>query len=597
MLHHILLLLPNTLASCLIINCEFCSPKSENICINCIQGYTRDPIQGCLHLQNPLLLNPIENCLQQKDSTCLQCSEGYNLINGFCDPICDLENCLCFYPNICLQIQRSLQCSSDQYCNTCTQDSTACEYCIDGYGINKSGICVPCDNKNCKLCPYNTYICNECLDGYYMTIEKGCYECMSSGCQSCETNKTLCDSCANGNIMVENGKCCDPSCLTCSESSPSCLSCPTNFMIFNDFCYHCSNFFCKNCTSTFCYECFEGYELFEGICIEKHCDSIGCLSCSNTTSICEQCRSNFIQDVFGNCCRKDCFTCTSISSYCTACIDGMYLENGYCLYCSDNCKTCSHYDKCLSCHDKFTLSENMEFCTEEYGDRISDEKIIVYVVVPVTVLVIVIVYEIFRSGVCCLSINNNRKKMFRAIKLNKGKNENIVITKPDASINLEMPDKSIQLKNDLIMNKKSVFFIKAIDMAIDKISFAKINNIKITIPNAKRTNSCIMRNSAEISQQSPCTPGSPQFPKIIEDNLFDDEITEKNFEKMVILVDLDSKNAYNGISTCMICKENFNGDKNIRVLPCGHPYHEECIFKSFILEKKKQCLICLKGLS
>ncbi|OMJ66345.1 hypothetical protein SteCoe_36835 [Stentor coeruleus] len=579
MFHYILLLLPNTLASCLINNCEICSSKSENICINCIQGYTRDPIQGCLKFQNFSHSKNIENCIQQKDSTCQQCSEGYNLINGFCDPSCDLENCICFYPNICLKIPRSLQCS-DKYCKTCTQDGLSCENCIEGFGIDKSGLCTQCYDINCKICSYNANICNECLDDYYMTREKGCYKCMSSGCNSCNVDDTICDSCSNGNIMLENGRCCDGSCLTCSELSPACTSCHNNFMIYDDFCYPCSNFFCKNCTSTYCYECIDGYELFDGICIEKHCHSIACLSCPNSTNVCEQCHSNFVQDLFGNCCNIGCKTCTSTSPYCTSCIDGMYLESSYCLFCSKSCKTCSYFDKCSSCPDGFTLSRYEGFCVE--GERISDGKLIVFVIVPVTIFVLAIVFT-----VCCLC-NNNRKKMFRAIRLHNEKKANVTTTNPEVSISSDMPNQSIQLKNSSIMHSSSI-----IDMAIDKLSFPKKHSISIDIPKAKRTNSSIMKNSAELSHQLPCTYVSP---KNLETNHADDEITEMNFEKMVIIVELDNKKTYNDISICLICEENFN-DKDVRALPCGHPYHEKCIYKSFIVENKRQCLKCLREYS
>lgn len=194
---------------------------------------------------------------------------------------------------------------------------------------------------------------------------------------------------------------------------------------------------------------------------------------------------------------------------------------------------------------------------------------------------------------CCLW-NNNRKKLFRAIRLTNEKKSNIVTTKPEASICSEMPTQSIQLKNSSIMRSSSVITIKTIDMAIDKISFSHKPSISISIPKAKRTNSSILANSPELSHQShsPCTPVTPQLPNIMDHT--NDEITAINFKKIVILVELDSKKAYNNISTCLICQENFNEDNKVRALPCGHPYHEKCVYKSFIIEKKKQCLNCLK---
>jgi hypothetical protein len=90
----------STSITCNIKNCEFCSPSSPSICINCKTGFQRSLSHGC-EISHSLTGQNIENCNLAVDFNCIHCSESFKIVSGRCDPICP-ENCECFEPGKCL---------------------------------------------------------------------------------------------------------------------------------------------------------------------------------------------------------------------------------------------------------------------------------------------------------------------------------------------------------------------------------------------------------------------------------------------------------------------------------------------------------------
>ena len=78
-----------------------------------------------------------------------------------------------------------------------------------------------------------------------------------------------------------------------------------------------------------CKECFAGYN-------RVNCPARDCV-------ICFKCEITYCNECKGNVCSK--------------CLDGFYLNNNQCLFCDDNCETCSgSEDNCDSCYNGYYRS-------------------------------------------------------------------------------------------------------------------------------------------------------------------------------------------------------------------------------------------------
>lgn len=53
-------------------------------------------------------------------------------------------------------------------------------------------------------------------------------------------------------------------------------------------------------------------------------------------------------------------------------------------------------------------------------------------------------------------------------------------------------------------------------------------------------------------------------------------------------------NCTNETDECFICLENSKEKSNLKILPCSHVYHPECILKWFQKNKDTQCPVCKK---
>lgn len=372
-------------SSCQIDNCEFCSQKNPEICLNCNQGFTRDEVEGCrLSSDSDLLSWRIENCEFLSESSCEKCIEGYILTSGRCEPICESETCPCFSPGTCLHTIRSLSCD-DYYCQTCDPSTNLCLICSLGYGLDLYKYCSTCQIYQCKDCGQDYELCNICNDGFYFdTNYQQCLQCSSSGCAECDQNNPdICNVCFEEYVSDYYGYCCDTSCLACSYNSPYCSECPEGTYL-SLYCVSCLDH-CKNCQDgNTCDVCEDGYELnYYGECLETVCNIRGCSSCPNSLDQCTECFIGYNQDENGNCCNSVCKTCSKDSAECSSCNNGGYLDSNICYGCSDNCKTCDAYN-CKSCSDGYSL---------EYGECIKSEDsnnpsapLAVQIIVPIICL-------------------------------------------------------------------------------------------------------------------------------------------------------------------------------------------------------------------
>ena len=92
-----------------------------------------------------------------------------------------------------------------------------------------------------------------------------------------------------------------------------------------------------------CVSYYDGSKIYECIYCVRGYKSVECPNSDCCCFICFKCEITY------------CYECTG--DVCSKCLDGFYLNNNQCLFCNDNCETCSgSATKCLSCYDRYYLS-------------------------------------------------------------------------------------------------------------------------------------------------------------------------------------------------------------------------------------------------
>ncbi|EAS03999.2 EGF-like domain protein (macronuclear) [Tetrahymena thermophila SB210] len=359
--------------------CLTCDPASNRQLnyvtgrCDCKPGYFED-----VGLSEPVCQPCHASCSQCKASTfqdCTQCSSlnFRTFQNGQCA-------CLAGYYNI---DSNTSQCASCHY---------SCKTCNDITGSSNNA-CLTCDANSFRQ--QNGTYC-QCITGYMdIPNQKACQQCHFS-CASCDstlpitTNQCLsCNAVNNRVLLGSNCPCktgfyeipgnpvcqpCDPSCLTCSGSSPSqCLSCdPTNNRVqIGQTCPCAVGYFSIGTNNAKCVSCHYKCLTCNGPNYNQ------CTSCDSSmqrvliNNQC-QCQSNLfdiIDTKLCSSCHYSCLQCTSNTQYsCTSCPIGSnrtlvnnqcLCNDGYfdksltqaCQKCDFRCKTCdpTNTSKCLSC--------------------------------------------------------------------------------------------------------------------------------------------------------------------------------------------------------------------------------------------------------
>jgi len=84
--------------------------------------------------------------------------------------------------------------------------------------------------------------------------------------------------------------------------------------------------------------------------------------------------------------------------------------------------------------------------------------------------------------------------------------------------------------------------------------------------------------------------------KGIPEILFSDDLVRTCNRSWGLAGGLRSSNKYVTNSTCPICLGNFEEKESIKLLPCGHGFHSECI-EPWIADRKNSCPICRRSVS
>ena len=267
-----------------------------------------------------LIVKSKNYCLKYNNilSICLECEEGYTLLNGEC--VCYDRNCKKCQSSLygaCTECQNGYALSTDNtcrcniphcllcddnICNVCekgyslTDDNTSCEYNsiykINGY----------CNDKNCDICTVNIDgACIKCKDGF--NLENG----------TCITNPSM-GIYFKGNILctenyISAGKGCNKFCLGANcinNNNPNymvceskCIYCKQGILYenincnMNDYCFdeRCTK--CRTDEIGMCDRCEIGYKLLFGGCEEK-CKDENCLNCDYTVDgSCNWCKNGY----------------------------------------------------------------------------------------------------------------------------------------------------------------------------------------------------------------------------------------------------------------------------------------------------------------
>ena len=272
------------------------------------------------------IINPKQYCKNYNNilSICLECEEGYTLLNGEC--ACYDRNCkncksslygACTecYPGYSLSADNTCRCNI-QHCLLC--DDEICNVCEKGYSLSESNTECEfnlnyknygyCNDTNCDICTTNIEgACIKCKDGY--NLENG----------TCITNPSL-GIYFKGNILcpenyISAGKGCNKLCLggNCDNANPNYMLCENkctyckNGILYdslncnaNGYCYDTKCTKCRTNEIGMCDKCEIGYRLLYGKCEEKCLDD-NCLNCDYTIDgSCNWCKKGYIL-INGNC--------------------------------------------------------------------------------------------------------------------------------------------------------------------------------------------------------------------------------------------------------------------------------------------------------
>ncbi|XP_063305210.1 proprotein convertase subtilisin/kexin type 5-like [Pelobates fuscus] len=360
----------------------------------------------------------------ERKTKCLSCVDGLFLENNKCLPNCSLR----YYPD---EEGSCKRCPT--HCNICTDQSTCleCSYlylllngtckatCPDGYYEDlEGGKCITChvscetcsgtSDDDCETCPpvnpklYQGRCLAECPTGtFYNILLRECQECHRT-CATCSGPlPTDCIQCQNRLVMdIDSRMCgvegdancpprtfleddfftcssCDHNCQSCDGPSPTnCLTCTVPYYLYRNFCvpecpkgtYNISEEadglklgFCSAChevcstcnggSAKHCDICAAGYYKLLHLCI-LHCPpgyykaNNQCEKCDSGCQLCDgpgldgclECPSNTLQ-VEG-------------TTHClTQCPERFYLYKNLCKKCHPSCKTCngSSVQGCLTC--------------------------------------------------------------------------------------------------------------------------------------------------------------------------------------------------------------------------------------------------------
>ncbi|CAD8063444.1 unnamed protein product [Paramecium sonneborni] len=375
-----------------------CPQECQNECIQCILG-------KCYECENEWYVDPIKNICIEK------CGDFIQLPNEQCEtsfilPYKGCQNC-------------KPRCQST--CSNCSTSGIGCLECIEGYSLIDNlcySICgdmiitvdEQCDDGNfiygdgCHFCQYSCQdSCQDCINGicynYQLQHPLTKMQCDPMIGNELENNSELCNLIGDlyllSNLYNINFGC-DLNCQKCFFKV--CQSCNQNYMIstYSKQCTQHTQLFdlvdhCDQQIGNICSKCFD-YAYFD--IMEQRCKpkSLNINQCQNLMiqvpdQLCNQCFENCIK-----CSNNDCIKCMEgyyfddqfqCISYCG---DGILTNNEQCEIYDDNCQNCEFQqfqyclvqfqDTCLQCKYGFHFNFISKICESicRDGQKADDEE-------------------------------------------------------------------------------------------------------------------------------------------------------------------------------------------------------------------------------
>lgn len=354
-------------------NCITCENSEK--CSQCKEGYFKNGNGKCIKCHSSC-----QNCNGETSSHCTQCKEGFFLSGKECTE-CDTKCKACEgTKDNCTKCREGQYIDHSNSCSNCAENCKACNSptdcttCIDGFLLDRNGICVTCGaDLHCKKCRFvSSYSsnkeCLECADDSYVSHMYQDNTVVCSACpDTCLTcyDKDFCTSCISRYFLYKD-KCekCADGCLSCKDTSTFCTSCLPGFRMNENTCVKCPDG-CLECESdTVCSSCSNGFYLNNKLCTK--CD-VSCRTCNDGTNKCTECAAGYVFDDTDHCikCPPNCTLCDKNGCY--DCDPEFYpLEDGTCAPCSDVCFECTGptENDCYECDPGFYFDRKLRQCIE-----------------------------------------------------------------------------------------------------------------------------------------------------------------------------------------------------------------------------------------
>ncbi|PSC69074.1 serine threonine [Micractinium conductrix] len=231
-------------------------------------------------------------------------------------------------------------------CKTCDSDNSTCLECFDGYGLVE-GKCERCEEYNCGACEGDIDVCTDCTfywdeapdTGFYAAGNGTCVECPTTYCRLCHNSNGTCFECNTQYGVMGDGTCeqCDDqdACLRCDGDTAQCDECYDGFVLLAGKCVACPKDCAKCSDPETCTQCdgSSSDDFDRGVVLDPPTSqcvpcAVGCAACPRGPGTCDSCYSS----AWTNTTDGSCVTCTD--PHCTTCAP----------YKPDQCKICASFN-------------------------------------------------------------------------------------------------------------------------------------------------------------------------------------------------------------------------------------------------------------
>jgi hypothetical protein len=317
-----------------------CKTWVDGKCTECSKSYYFNKNGVCCEVP------PLCSQFNQAEGLCLQCYQGYTVVNNCCELASQDSGCAVWNGNVCSVCSKGwwknangvCQVVSD-LCSTWSESTGACLSCYGGYVLN-GGVCEintnPFNGGNNLLCgTWNGTQCLKCSRRAYFNNQGICVA-VSDQCATFDPLNGNCLSCYGG-YSLSAGVCSksavstpsDLGCKTWNSAQNVCLECSFRFFFNGTVCVPVSDQCSTWDVSGRCTLCYAGYQLVSGVCqkaAEQKVSDLGCALWNWSQQQCLQCSNNWV-----------------------------FNSQGVCVPVSDQCKTFNTAGNCVSCYVGYTI--------------------------------------------------------------------------------------------------------------------------------------------------------------------------------------------------------------------------------------------------